>query len=206
MVNAYLVDAGETTLVDAGTPNAADDLRGELDEAGYGAGDVDRVLITHFDLDHVGTLALLAFDGPIYAMEPHASFLDGSGTPPLSNHKGVLQRLTDFWLTRPSTPVERLTDGDSVAGFDVITHRGTRPDTPFIFTRHWASPLSVISYPKRMAPLRLRRGCSRTAHRRTRTVFGRLPIPISPSTSPSWATGRRSPRTEAKRSSSWLDD
>ena len=35
MVNAYLVDAGETTLVDAGTPNAADDLRGELDEAGY---------------------------------------------------------------------------------------------------------------------------------------------------------------------------
>jgi glyoxylase-like metal-dependent hydrolase (beta-lactamase superfamily II) len=127
MVNAYLVDTGETTLVDAGMPNAVDDLRGELDEAGYDAGDIDRVLITHFDLDHVGTLAHLAFDGPIYAMEPDASFLDGSRKPPLSNHKGVLQRLTDFWLTRPSTPVQRLDDGDSVAGFDAHHAPGHTP-------------------------------------------------------------------------------
>ena len=63
MVNAYLVDTGETTLVDAGTPNAVNDLRGELDEAGYEVRDIDRVLIAHFDLDHVGTLAHLAFDG-----------------------------------------------------------------------------------------------------------------------------------------------
>ena len=127
VVNAYLVDTGETTLVDAGTPNAADDLRGELDEAGYDAGDIDRVLITHFDLDHVGTLAHLAFDGSIHAMEPDASVLDGTRKPPLSNHKGVLQRLTDFWLTRPSTPVQRLTDGDSVAGFDVHHAPGHTP-------------------------------------------------------------------------------
>ena len=89
-MNAYLVDTGETTLVDAGMPNAVDDLRGELDEAGYDARDIDRVLITHFDLDHVGTLAHLAFNDPIYAVEPDASFLDGSRTPPLSNHKGVI--------------------------------------------------------------------------------------------------------------------
>ena len=102
MVNAYLVDTGETTLVDAGTPNAVEDLRGELDEAGYHARDIDRVLITHFDLDHVGTLAHMTFDCPIYAMEPDASYLDGTRKPPLSNHKGVLQRLTDFWLDRKS--------------------------------------------------------------------------------------------------------
>jgi len=127
MVNAYLVDTGETTLVDAGTPNAVEDLRGELDEAGYHARDIDRVLITHFDLDHVGTLAHMTFDCPIYAMEPDASYLDGTRKPPLSNHKGVLQRLTDFWLTRPSTPVQRLEDGDSVAGFDAHHAPGHTP-------------------------------------------------------------------------------
>ena len=127
MVNAYLVDTGEATLIDAGTPNAVDDLRYELDEAGYDAEDIDRVLITHFDLDHVGTLASLAFDCPIYAMEPDASYLDGSRTPPLSNHKGILQRLTDFWLTRPSTPIQRLDDGDSVAGFDAYHAPGHTP-------------------------------------------------------------------------------
>ena len=86
-VNAYLVDTGETTLVDAGIPNAVDDLRGELDEAGYDAGEIDRVRTTHFDLDHAGTLAHLAFDGPFYAMEPDARVLDGSHTPPLSNYR-----------------------------------------------------------------------------------------------------------------------
>jgi len=127
MVNAYLVDTDETTLIDAGTPNAVDDLRSELDDAGYVVEDIDRVLITHFDIDHVGTLARLEFDAPIYAVEPDASFLDGSRKPPLSNHKGLFQRLTDFWLTRPSEPVERLSDRDSVAGFDAIHAPGHTP-------------------------------------------------------------------------------
>lgn len=127
MVNAYLVDDGETTLIDAGTPNAADDLRGELDEAGYNDHDIDRVLITHFDLDHVGTLAQLDIDGPIYAMEPDASVIDGSRKPPLSNHKGLLQRVTDFWFTRPSKPVQRLDDGDTIAGFDAYHTPGHTP-------------------------------------------------------------------------------
>lgn len=126
-VNAYLVDDGETTLIDAGTPNAVDALRGELDEAGYDADDVDRVLITHFDLDHVGTLAQLDVDGPIYAMEPDASFIDGARKPPLSNHKGLLQRLTDIWFTRPSQRVRRLDDGESVGGFDAYHAPGHTP-------------------------------------------------------------------------------
>lgn len=126
-VNAYLVDDGETTLIDTGTPNATDDLQSELNEAGYTIGDIDRVLITHFDVDHVGTLAKLDFDGPIYAMEPDASFIDGSRKPPLTNHKGLLQRLTNFLLTRPSKPVQRVEDGDSVAGFDAYHAPGHTP-------------------------------------------------------------------------------
>jgi glyoxylase-like metal-dependent hydrolase (beta-lactamase superfamily II) len=126
-VNAYLVDTGETTLIDAGTPNAVDDLRSELHDAGYAVADIDRVLITHFDIDHVGTLASLEFDAPIYAMEPDASFLDGSRKPPLSNHKGLLQRLTNFWLTHPSEPIERLSDGESVAGFEAQHAPGHTP-------------------------------------------------------------------------------
>ena len=127
IVNAYLVDDGETTLIDAGTPNAVEDLRDELDAAGYDERDLDRVLLTHFDLDHVGTLAHLGFDGPIYAAEPDASVLNGSRKPPLSNHKGVLQRVTDFLLTRPSIPVQRLDDGDSIGGFDAFHTPGHTP-------------------------------------------------------------------------------
>ena len=127
IVNAYLVDDGETTLIDAGTPTATDDLRAALEDAGYGERDLDRVLLTHFDVDHVGTLADLAFDGPIHAAEPDASFLDGSRTPPVSNRKGAFQRVANLFLTRPSAPVRRVADGASVGEFDAYHTPGHTP-------------------------------------------------------------------------------
>ena len=127
LVNAYLVDDGDLTLIDAGTPNATDDLRAALADAGYDERDLDRALVTHFDVDHVGTLAHLAFDGPIHAAEPDASFLDGSRAPPLSNRKGAFQRVTNLLLTLPSAPVRRVADGGSIGGFDAFHAPGHTP-------------------------------------------------------------------------------
>lgn len=118
-VNAYLVDDGDVTLVDAGTPGAVDDLRAGLDGAGYAVEDLDRILVTHFDIDHVGGLAGLGVDAPIHAMDPDASYLDGSETPPVLGKKGVFQRLSALFLTRPDGPIRRVADGDEVGGFRV---------------------------------------------------------------------------------------
>lgn len=126
-VNAYLVDDGAVTLVDAGTPGRADDLRDGLDEAGYDPGAVDRVLITHFDVDHVGGLASLGLDAPIHAMEPDASQLDGSLSAPLTNKKGLFQRLAGFVLTLPDAPVRRLDDGERTGGFRAYHTPGHTP-------------------------------------------------------------------------------
>jgi glyoxylase-like metal-dependent hydrolase (beta-lactamase superfamily II) len=127
MVNAYLLDDGTVTLVDAGTPGAVDDLRAELDGAGYDRSAIERVLVTHFDFDHVGGLAPLGLDAPIYAMEPDASFLDGSRRPPLGNKKGLLQRATDFLLTRPEGPIQRVGDEATVGGFTAYHTPGHSP-------------------------------------------------------------------------------
>ena len=116
-VNAYLIDDGEVTLVDAGTPGAVDDLRAGLDEAGYDVDDIDRVLITHFDVDHVGGLAGLDPDAPIYAMDPDAGYLEGSRKPPIFDRKGMFQRLSGLILTRPDGPIRRVEDGDEIGGF-----------------------------------------------------------------------------------------
>lgn len=120
-VSAYLVDDGDVTLIDAGMPNATETIRAELAEAGYGEGDLDRVLITHFDVDHVGTLAHLDFDAPIYALEPDASYLDGTRKTPLSNHKGIMQRLFGLWLARPDAEIHRV-GGEGTVGDFVAYH------------------------------------------------------------------------------------
>jgi uncharacterized protein YbjT (DUF2867 family)/glyoxylase-like metal-dependent hydrolase (beta-lactamase superfamily II) len=126
-VNAYLVDDGDVTLVDAGTPGDATDVERALGAAGYAVDDVDRVLLTHFDLDHVGGLAGLDVDAPVHAIEPDASYVEGSTRPPLSNHKGALQRLTDVLRPRPADRVRRLAHRDGVGGFVAYHTPGHTP-------------------------------------------------------------------------------
>ncbi|MDX1747738.1 MAG: MBL fold metallo-hydrolase, partial [Halobacteriales archaeon] len=66
--NAFLVEDGTVTLVDAGLPLNARRIRHELAATGLDPGDIDQVLITHYDLDHVGGLARLVpeLDAPVY--------------------------------------------------------------------------------------------------------------------------------------------
>jgi glyoxylase-like metal-dependent hydrolase (beta-lactamase superfamily II) len=126
-VNAYLVDDGDLTLVDAGMPWHVDAVRAYLADGGYAPGDVDRVLLTHFDLDHVGSLAALGLDCTVYARQPDAGMLAGTVTPPATNHKGLLQRVTDPLLTRPDLPIHPVKDGEAVAGFRAYATPGHTP-------------------------------------------------------------------------------
>lgn len=129
-VNAYLIeDDGGPTLVDAGTPMDVDTLRTGLAEAGYEPSEIGRVLLTHYDLDHVGGLAGLtpALDAPVYAHRFDAELLTGERSPPLSNHKGALQRVLSLLITRPPLEIETVADGDAVGAFTAYHTPGHTP-------------------------------------------------------------------------------
>lgn len=128
-VNAYLVEDGDDlVLVDAGTPFDAGRIRSGVGAAGYDIGDVDRVLVTHFDLDHVGALARLdGLDATVHAPDPDGGFLTRRASPPLSNHKGLVQRALRVFVRPPSLPVERVTDGDEVGEFTAYRTPGHTP-------------------------------------------------------------------------------
>ncbi|SDJ64336.1 Glyoxylase, beta-lactamase superfamily II [Halovenus aranensis] len=126
MVNAYLVDDGTVTLVDAGTPGA-ETLERELGEAGYNTDELDRILVTHYDFDHVGGLAALGSTAPIYAMEPDASLLDGTDRPTVLSKKGAFQRVAAVFQRPPGTGVSRIEDGETVGGFTAYHTPGHTP-------------------------------------------------------------------------------
>ena len=126
-VNAYLADDGTLTLVDAGTPWDARAIKRQVAAAGHDYRDVDRVLLTHYDLDHVGSLASLDIDAPHYAADPDASYLDGTARPSLRGRKGVLQRAAAKLLDRPDAPVRRVRDGSEVGGFRAFAAPGHTP-------------------------------------------------------------------------------
>jgi len=128
-VNAYLVDDGGTvTLVDTGTKWHTTALVDGLRDAGFERADLDRILLTHYDVDHVG--GLTAFDDldlTIYVGAVDAPYITGEKTATLWNHKGVIQRLGRPFVSPPANPIDPLEDGDTVGSFTVYDTPGHTP-------------------------------------------------------------------------------
>src|SRR5215472_5909079 len=81
---SLIVDPAEgPTLVDAGLPGQMDAIVSVLAEAGVGVGDLRRIVLTHQDIDHVGSLPELvqASGARVLAHEVEAPFIDGRERP-----------------------------------------------------------------------------------------------------------------------------
>ncbi|WP_227353362.1 MBL fold metallo-hydrolase [Haladaptatus salinisoli] len=127
-VNCYLADdGGDLTLVDAGTPFDRGDIARGVKDAGYGLDAIDRVLVTHFDFDHVGALSRLPIDAPVYVGAEDAPYLSGVKSPTWRNHKGALQRVARTLLSPPEGPVRPVEDGDEVGSFAAYATPGHSP-------------------------------------------------------------------------------
>ncbi|WP_323674505.1 MBL fold metallo-hydrolase [Halorubellus sp. PRR65] len=129
--NPYVVDDGDVTLVDAGWPGDADTVRAGVRDAGFELADVDRVLLTHFDADHVGSLSRLTpeLDAPVYVHRLEAPYVAGERLPPWTGRSVIeaLHRLYYRRLMLPDLPIRALEDGDTVGGFRVHHTPGHTP-------------------------------------------------------------------------------
>ncbi|MGY2896285.1 MBL fold metallo-hydrolase [Deinococcus sp. UYEF24] len=74
-----LDDAQGATLVDTGVPGMEGDILVALEALGFGWSDVKRVILTHHDLDHIGSLpAVVAASGAeVLALEAEAPYIQG---------------------------------------------------------------------------------------------------------------------------------
>jgi glyoxylase-like metal-dependent hydrolase (beta-lactamase superfamily II) len=128
-VNAYLVDDGtDVTLVDAGSPFDAARIEAAIGEAGFARADVDRILITHFDFDHVGAAAALTMDAPIYVGSADADYVTGDRRPSLSGVKPLIQLLSGPIVRDvPADRVHPIEDGDEIGGFRAVHTPGHTP-------------------------------------------------------------------------------
>ena len=198
-VNAYLLaDDDGLTVVDTGTPFDAAHVEGAVDAAGYDLASVSRVLLTHYDFDHVGSTAELSVGAPVYAGRDDADLVTGEARPGLSGAKPLLQfALGPLVPDVPADRVRRVDDGDDIGGFTPTTLPATPPATPPTSTRSAASPSSATSSPSGTAGSAPRRGSSPTTSvasaRASRTSRSARP----PSRPPAWVTARPSSVTAA---------
>ena len=110
---------GPVTLVDTGLWYNRPSLRSELADAGYDVDDIDRVCLTHYDLDHVaglGPLVEAGFDGPVYMGRADVELVRGDRDPPLFHHKGAFHRVARRLFTFPDVDLRPVDDGDRIGG------------------------------------------------------------------------------------------
>ena len=129
--NVYIVDDGEITLVDAGWPGDEATVREGIRDANLELADIDRVLLTHYDADHIGTLSRLTpeLDAPVYIHRSEASYVAGTRLPPWTARHGIeaLHRLYYQRLTLPDLPIRSIEDGKSIGGFRAYHTPGHTP-------------------------------------------------------------------------------
>lgn len=128
-VNAYLVaDDDGLTLVDAGTPFDAVTVELAIESTGFDRADLERILVTHYDFDHVGATAKLDVDAPVYVGRDDADLVTGERKPPLSGAKPLLQRVTGPLIPKVATErVRPVDDGDEIGGFTAYHTPGHTP-------------------------------------------------------------------------------
>ena len=123
------------TLVDAGAPGQEEAIAAAMVEVGVGMGGLRRIILTHHDLDHVGSLHAMveASDAQVLAHGLEAPFIDGSQLPRFSRPE-VQEQEPELWPAvesfRPTSVNHVLTDGerlDVAGGVRVVATPGHTP-------------------------------------------------------------------------------
>lgn len=121
IANVYLVAIDEgLLLVDTGMPGSAKRIVAFIESLGRHATDLRYIVLTHCDIDHIGSVARLKeLTGAQVAIhELDAPVLAGEQRP----QKGglVMLALRRLLRIRPVVPDLLLNDGDTIGGFKVM--------------------------------------------------------------------------------------
>jgi glyoxylase-like metal-dependent hydrolase (beta-lactamase superfamily II) len=151
MVHAYAwVWAEGVTLIDTGTPKKADVILAALASQGFQPSDVRRILITHVDIDHVGSLkALKRATGAAVACHAveRAWLQNPTRRKPAATPLGYLVRpLYEVLIRTPLLHMEPVTPDETYVDGAVLPEGLTLLHTP----GHTPGHISLLSPQKRV--------------------------------------------------------
>jgi glyoxylase-like metal-dependent hydrolase (beta-lactamase superfamily II) len=141
---SLILDASGPTLVDTGLPGQQDAIGAALAEAGLRVADLRRIILTHQDIDHVGSLHDLvrASGARVLAHATEVPYIDGTAVPRFATPEMLAQRPELRAVAerfQPSPVDEPLQDGarlDLAGGVRVIFTPGHTPGHICLYLEH----------------------------------------------------------------------
>jgi glyoxylase-like metal-dependent hydrolase (beta-lactamase superfamily II) len=135
--NSYLFDSPEgLVLVDTGFPGNADAILGELQSLGKAPEDVRHILLTHCDIDHVGSAEELRSrtGATIGAHADEVALLTGQAKRVSHGLFGLITGILRMFIrVRPIQPDLRFREGDEICGLRVLHTPGHTPGSMSLF-------------------------------------------------------------------------
>src|SRR6202790_1518282 len=89
----FVSPSGESLLVDAGSPGARDADRIVATAKSAGVTQIDYLVVTHYDADHVGGVKDVADRMPIRTFVDHGPRLPGEAFSPSPNYQAMVDRV-----------------------------------------------------------------------------------------------------------------
>lgn len=132
-----LVDSDGLTLIDTGIPGSAAKILGYIKRLGYSLRDLNRIILTHADYDHAGSLAALkkATGARVYASLSEARAMANGQFPRSLKTDNILLKPV-FWLAErlgrisPAHVDEHISDGQVLPVLDGLFVVDTKGHTP----------------------------------------------------------------------------
>jgi glyoxylase-like metal-dependent hydrolase (beta-lactamase superfamily II) len=148
--NVYLLLGSPLTLVDTGMPGSEEVILSYLASLDLAAADLGRIVITHYHLDHVGSLAALKerTSARVWAHPGDAPFISGEQPPPPARGavmRGLFRLLAPVMPQADPAPVDAtLQDGDrlDLLGGATVVH--VPGHTPGSIALHFSSERLLI--------------------------------------------------------------
>ncbi len=138
--NSYLIESApdELTLIDTGTPGTTNAILQAAAALNYQPEQIKQILITHADIDHVGSLAPLvaATGATVYAGKASVPYIESASTPP---HVPAFMKLMNVFIKPVSVDVtfndlEVLPIADGILAIHVPGH--TPENYNFFWEKH----------------------------------------------------------------------
>ncbi len=138
IANPYLiVEPDGLTLIDTGIPGSAKKILNYMDDLGHSPHELKRIIITHSDMDHVGSLYALrqASGARTYAsdVEARAIALGKASRPikPVNSLRRFLFAFIRLWFKAPPVQIDELvSDGQVLPVLGGLRVVGTAGHTP----------------------------------------------------------------------------